>query len=235
MVTLEILEKYATIIIAIVNVILVIFVFLQIRDSRKPFVTTGLVSTEKIQRLFFESEKEKKKFWDDANVMEAGYLAFFLRNNSTNIVNKLDILFRFQINEGKFEYREPRLSHLNPKEATYISLKRELLIEKFPNLFAEFAPFDNMDNNDPNRDNRYVIKYPKENLSIRMTVILSFNPILWNFFPIIIEDNYNIQWQTYDQEDLDPINSSKLIDSKLRMLSLNIRDEVYSIHKMQNQ
>jgi len=226
------LVQISTIVVAIVNIILVLFVFLQIRDSRKPIVTTGLVSTEKITRLF-GSDNAAKKFWDDANVLEAGYLAFFIRNDSTNRVNKLDVLFNFQFGKEKFEYHEPRLSHLNPQEATYISLKRELLVKKFPDLFDKFAPFDNIEGNDPNRENRYIIDYPKENLAINMTVIISFNPMLWNFFPSQIEDNYRIQWGSFDPEELSPENSSKIIDAKPRMMSLNIRSEVYSIHKMQ--
>jgi len=240
MLDLDTIEKFSTIIVALVNVILVYFVFSQIRDSRKPFVTTGLISTDKIRKIFESSSNdhyvfkvtEEKNFWDDVNVFESGYLSFFIRNDSKNVVSKLDLTFKFKIGKDTVEYKEKRLSHLNPKELTYLSLKTDQLVKKFSDLFTEHEVFDYVGEG-PENEKSFSIKYPRENLSIEMTVLISYNPVIGDLFPIIIEDNYTLQWATFDDEELSSFNASDFVISKPRIICWNVRQSVYYIHKMQ--
>lgn len=235
---LDPIEQFATIIIAAVNIILVFFVFLQIRDSRKPFVTTGLVSSDKLRKMFeLEQQgstaigaKENKTFWDDVNVQESGYLIFFIRNDSKNLVKKVDLVFNFQVGTKTFEYTEKRLSHLNPKEITYVSLKMDKLIEKFPDLFTEFDVFNNVGDLP---EETYSIKFPKEELSIELSVIISHNPVILDFLPIKIEDNYSLRWGTYDNDELLPNMLPDLVGATPRIICWNRRNGEYYIYKMQ--
>jgi hypothetical protein len=231
---LDTLEKISTIIVAIVNIILVLFVFLQIRDSRKPFVTTGLISREKIRKIiasqnddgYFFKIQESKIFWEDICAREHGQLALFIRNDSKNVVNTIDFTFKTAIGNDSYTYKEKRLSHLNPKEVSYVFLHLDQLVKRFPQYFTECDISDSP-------EEKWLITIPKKDLSIQLTVYISYNPAIWILFPIKIEDNYSISWRTFSEEELCTKTPSELSDANPRIISENIRNDTYPIHKMQ--
>ncbi|MCK9593842.1 MAG: hypothetical protein M0Q91_17720 [Methanoregula sp.] len=235
---LDTIEKFSTIIVAVVNVILVLFVFLQIRDSRKPFVTTGIISSDKIRKVessidsdenYCFTVKENRTFWDDIRVEETGPLAMFIRNDSKNVVKQLDLNFSFNFDNQIVEYEEKRLSHLNPKEATYLFIKHERLIEKFPEYFTEYTAYDS---SDPEQEHEVTIKFPKKIIRINLKVFITYNPIFLDLLPTSSEDNYSILWAPFEDEELFSRSASDLLALPPRIMCWNHRDPYY-IHKMQ--
>lgn len=240
MVDLDTVEKIATIIVAVINFVLIYFVYLQIRDSRKPFVTTGIISGDKIRKVesTIDSEgrycimvKENRTFWNDSRVEETGPLALFIRNDSKNVVRKLNLNFSFNIENQIVEYDERELSHLNPKEATYLFIKHERLIEKFSDLFTEYTAYDD---SDPEQEHEATIKFPKTIIRINLKILITYNPLVWDLRPISIEDNYSILWAPFNDEELYSRSAADLLSLPPRIMCWNHR-EPYYIHKMQIQ
>ena len=116
--------NYSNTIIAIVNIILVIFIFLQLRDSRKPIITTKIISGN-------------KEVTDRSDVLESGKLYIVINNESKNIAKSLEIKYQFKFDSSFREVEKYCLNHLNPEEATKILLRTKLIIEKHPYLFEE--------------------------------------------------------------------------------------------------
>ena len=123
--------NYSNTIIAIVNIILVIFniilvivIFLQLRDSRKPMLTTKMISGN-------------KEVTDRSDVLESGNPYIVINNESKNIAKSLEIKYQFNFDSSFREVEKVFLSHLNPEEATKILLRtksiREAIIESIVN------------------------------------------------------------------------------------------------------
>ena len=115
---LNLFRDYSNTIIAIVNIILVIFIFLQLRDSRKPIITTKIISGN-------------KEVTDRADVLESDKQYIVINNKSKNIAKSLEIKYKFNFDSGFREVKQDILSHLNPEEATKILLKTESIIAKY--------------------------------------------------------------------------------------------------------
>jgi len=161
--------NYSNIIIAIVNMILVIFIFLQLRDSRKPIITTKIISGN-------------KEVTDRSDVLESGKLYIAINNESKNIAKSLEIKYRFNFDNSSREVEESRLNHLNPEEATKILLRTESIIEKHLALFEEVT------------EGSTTKVIPKKTLEIVLIITVDYNPIFADLFKYKIEDNYVIEW-----------------------------------------
>ena len=159
----------STVVISIVNILLVLFVFIQIRDARKPILVTKIISSN-------------KEVTDKANVLETGTLYLAILNISKNISKSIDIKYRFDFNEHSITVKEPSLSHLNPDEATRFIIKSKKMREKYPELFEEITK----------KERTWII--PKDTLKINLTVTIRYNPILGILFKYALEDNYIIEW-----------------------------------------
>lgn len=166
---LNLLVSYSNAILAIVNIILISFIFLQLRDSRKPLIITKIISRD-------------KEVTDRPDVLESGDLYLAIINDSKNISKSINIKYKFNFNDRIIKVKEKELSHLNPKEATSIILKCGKILEKYPELFEETT------------EGTTTIKTPKETLKIELTVTVNYNPILKYLFKYELEDNYLIEW-----------------------------------------
>ncbi len=159
-------------IIAISNIVLVIIIFFQLRDARKPIIIAKIISRD-------------KEVTDRPDVLEEGPLYLAIINDSNNIAIGIDIEYQFNFNGHSIPKKEKMLSHLNPKEATKIVLKYGVILEKYPELFEETA------------EGTAIIKTPKEKLVIDLNVKISYNPILRYLFKYELEDNYIIEWGSF--------------------------------------
>lgn len=171
-ITIDILNlfvNYSNAVMAIANIILIIFIFHQLRDARKPIIITKIISRD-------------KKVTDMPDVLESGNLYLAIINDSKNISKSINIKYNFNFNDRTITVKEKMLSHLNPKEATKIVLKYGAILKKYPELFEETA------------EGSAIIKTPKEKLSIDLNVTISYNPILRYLFKYELEDNYVIEW-----------------------------------------
>ena len=157
------------IIIAIANIILILFVSIQIRDTRKPILTTKILS-------------EDKDITDKAEVLENGILYIVLNNISKNIAKNIKIKYIFKFQKLEIIIDEKKLSHLNSKEATRFVLKTKKIMKDYPELFEEITKGD------------MTKKMPKETLKINLIIKISFNPIFGSLVKYNIEDNYEIVW-----------------------------------------
>ena len=161
--------NYSNTIIAIVNIILVIFIFLQLRDSRKPIITTKIISGN-------------KEVTDRSDVLESDKQYIVTNNESKNIAKSLEIKYQFNFDSGFREVEKVFLSHLNPEEATEILLRTKSIREKHPDLFEEVTK----------GSTTKII--PKKTLKIGLIITVRYNPIFANLFKYKIEDNYVIEW-----------------------------------------
>jgi len=167
---LDTIEKFSTIVVAIVNIILVFFVFLQVRDLRKPVILTKILTRNQ--------EVEEKP---DVLVSDYPYLAII--NSSDNVAKKLNISYLFTIKgHPAISVNELLLHHLNPKEATKIVLKRQAIREAYPDLFESVT------------EGKITLFIPKETLRINLDVKIEYNPVLLSKFGYLIEDNFFIEW-----------------------------------------
>jgi hypothetical protein len=157
-------------IIAFFNIILIYFIFLQLRDARKPLITTKIIQRD-------------KDVIDRPNVLESGttlYLAII--NNSKNIAQSINIEYQFDFNGRSMKVKEKELNHLNPKEATRIIIKYGTIRKKYPDLFEE-------------KTEKMVTKIiPKETLKVNLIVTISYNPLIGSLFKYMLKDNYEIEW-----------------------------------------
>ncbi|PXF60641.1 MAG: hypothetical protein C4B59_08190 [Candidatus Methanogaster sp.] len=161
--------NYSNTIIAIVNIILVILIFLQLRDSRKPIITTKIISGN-------------KEVTDRSDILESGKLYIVINNESKNIAKSLEIKYRFNFDNSSKKVKQDILSHLNPEEATEILLKTKSIIAKYPDIFEKMVE-DNLTKT-----------IPKKTLKIDLIITVRYNPIFTNLFKYKIEDNYVIEW-----------------------------------------
>jgi len=161
--------SHSNTIIVFFNIILIYIIFLQLRDARKPTITTKIIQRD-------------KEVIDRPNVLESGTLYLAIINDSKNIAQSINIEYQFDLNGRSMKVKEKELNHLNPKEATRIILKYGTIREKYPNLFEE-------------RTEEKVTKLiPKETLKVDLIITIRYNPILGYLSKYILEDNYLIEW-----------------------------------------
>jgi len=166
---LNLLVNYSNVIMAVVNVILISFIFLQLRDSRKPLIITKIISRD-------------KEVTDRPDVLEEGTLYLAITNDSNNIARAIDIKYQFNFNGHSIPKKKKMLSHLNPKEATKIILKRGWILDKYPDLFEEIT------------EGNTTKRIPKKTLKIDLIVTIHYNPLIGFLRKYKLEDNYVIEW-----------------------------------------
>jgi len=153
-------------IIAIVNIILVAFVFLQVKHTYRPILTTKILSREKDVK-------------DDPSVLEYGDLYSVVSNASPNLASKIKVEYTFlQTGEKLLQIRR-NLSYLSPNEATREPLAIGELITKYPGLFEEHSKGDESK------------KTPKETLNLILEIQVRYR---FGLLPYKIRDSYKIEW-----------------------------------------
>lgn len=180
---LNLLVNYSNVIMAVVNLILISFIFLQLRDSRKPLIITKIISRD-------------KEVTDRPDVLEEGTLYLAITNDSNNIARAIDIEYQFNFNSHSIPKKEKMLSHLNPKEATKIILKRGWILDKYPDRFEEIT------------EGNTTKIIPKRTLKIDLIVTIHYNPLCGFLRKYKLEDNYAIEWgsrESYPNFDDHPI------------------------------
>ena len=135
-------------IIAIVNIVLVAFVFLQVKHTYRPILTTKILSREKSVK-------------DDPSVLEYGDLYSVVSNVSPNLASTIKIEYTFLRAGEKLLKTRRILSYLSPSEATREPLGIGEIITKYPELFEEHS-----------KDDEY-IKIPKETLKLNSSIFSS--------------------------------------------------------------
>lgn len=160
---------YSTTIIAVCNIILICIIFLQLRDARKPIITTKIIQRD-------------KEVTNRPNVLESGPLYLAIINDSNNIARSINMKYQFDFNGRSIEINKKKLSHLNPKEAARIIINFDTIIENSPNLFEEKT------------EGNSTKKIPKETLKVNLIVTISYNPLIGSLFKYKLEDNYEIEW-----------------------------------------
>jgi hypothetical protein len=166
---LNLFANYSNSIIAFFNIILIYFVFLQLRDARKPIIITGIISGD-------------KEITERPDVLESGKLYLEIINDSKNIAQAINIEYKFNFNGRSVNVKEKDLSHLNPEEATSIILKSIPIRKKYPDLFEEIT------------EGNITKIIPKETLKIDLIVTIHYNPLFRSLFKYNLEDNYLIEW-----------------------------------------
>lgn len=166
----DVFVGHSNFIIALFNAILIYFLFLQLRDTRKPLITTKIIPRD-------------KDVADMPDVLEeSANLYFVIINNSKNVAKSINTKFGFKFNGHSVDYKEEALDHLNPGEGTKIILKSKNIKDKYPDIFEE-------------KTQEKITKIiPKDTLKIDLTVSISHNPLIGRFLPYKFEDDYFIEW-----------------------------------------
>ncbi len=166
---LNLLVSYSSVIMAVFNVILISFIFFQLRDSRKPLIITKIIPRD-------------KEVTDRPDVLEAGTLYLAITNDSNNIARDISIECKFNFNGNSVPKKEKMLSHLNPKEATKILLKSGEILKIYPDIFEEI------------KEGNTTKRIPKKTLKIDLILTIQYNPLLGFLRKYKLEDNYVIEW-----------------------------------------
>ena len=166
---LNLFGNYSNTIIAIANIILIIFIFSQLRDARKPIITTSIIS-------------RNKEVTDRPDVLESDTQYLVVTNNSKNIAKSINISYQFDFEGHSIKGKEKKLSRLNPNEATKIILKSKLIMDDYKDLFEKVV------------EGNTTKIIPMETMKINLIISVRYNPIFLNLFKYIIEDNYFIEW-----------------------------------------
>lgn len=166
---LNLFANYSNSIIAFFTMILIYFVFLQLRDARKPIIITKIISRD-------------KEITERPDVLESGNLYLAIINDSKNIAQSINIEYKFNFNGRSVNVKEKNLSHLNPEEGTSVVLKSMPIRKKYPDLFEEIT------------EGNTTKIIPKETLQIDLIVTIHYNPLFRSLFKYKLEDNYLIEW-----------------------------------------
>jgi len=153
-------------VIAIVNIVLVIFVFLQVKHTYRPILMTKILSREKNVK-------------DDPNVLEYGDLYSVVSNASPNLASNIKVEYTFLRTGKKLLQIRRRLSYLSPNEATREPLAIGEIITQYPELFEEHSKGDETK------------KIPKETLNLILEIQVRYR---FGLLPYKIRDSYKIEW-----------------------------------------
>jgi hypothetical protein len=153
-------------VIAIVNIILVIFVFLQVKHTYRPILTTKILSRD-------------KNVDDKPSVLEYGDLYSVVSNTSPNLASKIKVEYTFFRAGKKLLQIRRNLSYLSPNEASREPLAIGEIIKKYPENFEEH-----------NEGNEYK-KIPKDTLNLILEIQISYK---FGLLPYKIQDSYKIEW-----------------------------------------
>ena len=158
--------NWAEWVLIIINLVLITFIFLQVKHIYRPILSIKILSREKGVK-------------EGPDVLEYGELYSVISNVSTNPASSIKIRYEFSRTGKRLLEIRKSLSYLNPNEATREPLDIGKIIKTYPELFQEH-----------NKGNEYK-KIPKETLNIELKVHLSFRLAI---LPYRVRDSYKIEW-----------------------------------------
>jgi len=153
-------------VIAVINIVLVVFVFLQVRHTYRPILTIKILSREKGVK-------------GSPEVLEYGDLYSVVTNVSPNLAAKLKIEYTFLRAGKKLLQARRTLSYLSPNEATREPLIIGKIITDYPELFEEHNKGDTTK------------KIPKETLNLALEIQVKYR---FGILSYRTRDSYKIEW-----------------------------------------
>lgn len=165
---------------AVANVILILIIFAQFREQKRPIITTKIIEHEK---------KIKNGTKAIPQILERGDSGLYLvvSNISNNVAFKMKIDYEFLLGGEKLADVSEKLDYLNPNEATYMILKFRKIMEKHPDLVEEIT------------EEQTTKKIPKKTMKLLLNIYISYNPILGKFSPHETKDSYYIEWGSLER------------------------------------
>ena len=153
-------------VIVIINLVLITFIFLQVKHIYRPILSIKILSREKGVK-------------EGPDVLEYGDLYSVISNISVNPASSIRIKYEFSRTGKRLLQIRRSLKYLNPNEATREPLDIGKIITTYPELFQEH-----------NKGNEYK-KIPKETLNLALKVYVNFR---LGILPYNIRDSYRIEW-----------------------------------------
>lgn len=153
-------------IIVAVNIFLVVFVFLQVRQSYQPIISTKIVSREKDVN-------------DHPSVLEYGDLYSIVSNDSTNLASNIRIEYIFYMEDKKLLRTRRNLRYLGVHEAMREPLSIGEILSKHQELFEEHSIGNEAK------------KMPKETLNLVLEIRVKYR---FGMLPYTMHDSYKIEW-----------------------------------------
>lgn len=150
--------------IVVANLLLVFFIYKQVRFAHKPIITTKIISRE-------------KDVGAKADVLEVGVLYLVVSNVSKNMASNLRIHWEFLLKNKKLAEENKFLKYLNSREAMKEVLRLSKIIEGHPELFDKVQKED------------IEMTIPKETLRLLLNITVTCN-----FPKHKMNDSYNIEW-----------------------------------------
>ena len=153
-------------VIIIINLVLITFIFLQVKHTYRPILSIKILSRGKDVK-------------EGPDVLEYGDLYSVISNVSPNTASNIKIKYEFsQAGKGLLQIRRS-LHYLNPNEATREPLDIGRIITTYPELFQEH-----------NKGREYK-KIPKETLALTLEVYVHYK---LGILPYNTRDSYRIEW-----------------------------------------
>jgi hypothetical protein len=202
MVNVSYLGDYANVIIAAANLILIFFVFIQIRDTRKPVVSINVLS-------------RGKEPTDRQLVLESGELYVIISNSSKNIARNMDINCKFKVGNEFITVNDDhkKLDYLNCGETARFILSVSKIIEKCPELFENIV------------EENTTITTPKKAIKMNLRIKVCYNPIFYDFGKYNVVDDYYVEWQPVtkvkDNDNFLPLNCWNLRNKNFYINKIN--------------
>lgn len=150
--------------IVVANLLLVFFIYKQVRLVHKPIITIKIIS-------------RGKDVDATASVLESGELYLVVSNVSNNLASNLRIHYDFLLEDKKITEVNKVLKYLNPREAIREPLGLGQIIREHSELFDEVRRGDEEK------------KIPKKTLRLFLNITVTYN-----FPKHKIHDSYEIEW-----------------------------------------
>ncbi len=150
------------------NLVLITFIYRQVRHLYKPTITIKVIHREK--------DVEERP-----SVLEYGDLYLVISNVSKNPAKNLTIHYEFLLANTKITEVNKTLTYLNPGEATREPLEYGKIIKERPNLFQTVT-----------RGNE-TKKIPTKTLKLLLDVTVTYNSPRYK-----IQDSYEVQWDSLE-------------------------------------
>jgi len=154
--------------ILLINVVLICFIYWQVRHLYRPIITIKIINREKGMEA-------------RPSVLEFEDLYLVISNASKNPAGKLKIQYEFLLENMKPIEVNKTLSYLNPGEATREPLDYGKIIEEHPNLFQTVTK------------GKETKRIPHETLRLLLNVTVTYNYPRYR-----IHDSYEMRWESLE-------------------------------------
>lgn len=153
-------------VIIIVNLLLITFIFLQVKHIYRPILSIKILSREKDVK-------------ESPGVLEHGDLYSVISNVSPNPASNIQIRYEFSRAGKRLLQIRKSLRYLNPNEATREPLDIGEIITTYPELFQEH-----------NKGKEHK-KIPRKTLTLVLEVYVNYK---LGILPYNTQDSYRIEW-----------------------------------------